>query len=194
MTHNSLRDLEWLRLTGGSPGVEEGKSKQRRPEPRFELHRHHEDWDGAGLLTLGAACEHQRLTEFQAAAVLECATGGDHRTFADKKGCGLTRAQSVIERAATKLKRHFDFNERRTRYWREVLACMKGGKGGHSPRPNVGLLPWVDTENHPNWESYLETLADARNYRTVPMRGEAVVAMEMAASSQAFLQEVAGFI
>lgn len=159
----------------------------RGSAPRFERMSAGEEW--AGREWLADHCEKAGLSVFQSQAVLECATGGNARTFAEKHRCELKKARATIERAAARLQGAVRFQERKNRYWRELLECMKPEKGGEAPQPMVGLLPYVDHDGYPSWGDYLQALRDPRNNRTVTTRARAITEHDLKVSGEALLQE-----
>ena len=142
--------------------------------------------------TIARECEQKGLTEFQAAAVLECMQGGSAETFADKRRCSRKTARAVVAKAAHRLMDMLDFNQRQSEYWREILACMVGHRGGYECRPLVGVLPHTNTGNQDTKE-LRKTLSDPRNYRTVSFRSPLISSHDLPPSGEAFLQELASF-
>ncbi len=169
------------------PIQEVDPKKHRPPAPRFLVADAGAEWEGQEILA--GLCEKSGLSEFQAAAALECAQGGDATSFAKRQGCSLFAARKRIHEASRGIQRELDFCARKNRYWRDLLDCMRAGEGGSGPRPLVGLMPWVDTENHETWQDYLSTLREPRNYRTVPLRSRIITEHDLGHSSQAVLQE-----
>lgn len=143
---------------------------QQRPPRMFTLEEAEDKW--LPYAELAQMCEKQRLTAFQADAFFECAlAGGDTRTFAARRSCSHRTARDTVERVFARLKHLARFNERRSVYYREILACMKARPSGEAPTPLVGLLPMVDPDNCESPEAAMRLLRDSGNYRTVGMRG-----------------------
>jgi hypothetical protein len=151
---------------------------KRGHAPRFLVSEAGPHWQGRELLA--DHCEKAGMTDFQAEAALECVKGGDPETFARAQGCSQRTAKLVFAKVTDKLSQRLGFDAEKRRYWRDLLDCMKPAEG-RLPDPLVGLMPMVDTENHPTWAAYLETLREPRNYRTVPLRGRVVTPDDLCA-------------
>lgn len=159
-------------MTSPAP-VSTSRPRTYRADPRFlvdEAGAEWEAWPGLGVLA-----EREGFTTVQAAALLALARGGTAQTLARRNGWSFRSAERAFGFVTRRLQARLNIQARCRIYWREVLSCFanrKQKKGEASV--NVGLLPWVDTENHRTWEEYLETLRTPENYRTVSLRGPLV--------------------
>lgn len=164
-------------MTSPTP-VSPTRSRPYCADPRFLVGEAAAEW--AVWPGLGELAEREGFTTVQAQVLLTLARGGCPKTFAKRHGKDSRWAERAFGFVTRRLQSRLKVEVRCRIYWREILSCFSNRKQKKGEAAvNVGLLPWVDTENHRTWEEYLETLRTPENYRTVSLRGPLVSAEDL---------------